>query len=175
MIINKKIIGNSIYLRNLTIDDASEKYCSWLNDSEVNKYISTTNSTIDQIKKYILEKNKSKDCIFLGIFDIKNDSHIGNIKLEPIDFEKKSAIFSILIGDRNYWGKGVGTEATRLLSDYAFKELSLKSIELGVVPEHIAAIKVYEKVGFKKKGIKKKSFERNGIFYDNLIMEKLRD
>ena len=107
-----KIIGERIYLRTLTNDDASEKYCSWLNDPVVNRYLETMTATVPDLIKYIQEKNSSENCIFLGIFDSEKNQdnitqHIGNIKLEPIDFQNKIATISIMVGDKNYWKRGI--------------------------------------------------------------------
>ena len=55
------------------------------------------------MKQYIKEKRNKFDCLFLGIFLKDANKHIGNIKLEPIDFENKKATLGILIGDKNYW------------------------------------------------------------------------
>jgi len=165
-----KINGESIYLKSLDIDNATEEYASWLNDKEVNHYLETRVATREDLEKYIEEKNKSDEALFLGIFSIDTDEHIGNIKLEPIDFEKKQGTIGILIGNKKYWGKGVGTEATKLLVDYAFRELSLEEVNLGVILENKAAIRVYEKVGFEIVNIEKKSIRHGDEFFDKAVM-----
>ena len=109
MISNELIKGQRVFLRILKESDVSQRYCNWLNDSEVNKYLETKKITIDQLKKYVREKYESKNCLFFGIFIKENNGHIGNIKLEPIDFEKKKATMGMLIGEKNYWGKGLAT------------------------------------------------------------------
>jgi len=79
------LITNKIYLRKLIENDASTEYCSWLNDSEVNKYLETHKITIMELKEFINGCNNNKNCLLFGIFDINNNLHIGNIKLEPIE------------------------------------------------------------------------------------------
>ncbi len=146
---NKSLIkGKRIYLRLLTINDASQEYCQWLNDSEVNKYLETKNTTIQELREYIQERIDSPNALFFGIFD--KEKHIGNIKLEPIFWERKKVIFGFIIGDKKYWGKGIGTEATKLIVDFVFNFLNLDEVELGVLPQNKAAVRVYEKVGFIK-------------------------
>ncbi len=167
---NQKIIGERIYLRRLKEDDASQKYCDWLNDPEVNKYLETRKSTIDELKQYIRKQLSDPNSFFVGVFDKENDKHVGNIKLEPIDWTKKRAIFGILIGDKEYWGKGIGAEATKLIVDHAFRSMGLEKIELGVIAENRRAITSYEKVGFKTVKIKEKAVNHDGILYDDIIM-----
>lgn len=165
-----KIPGKRVYLRELTPKNASKEYCAWLNDSEVNKYLETRKCNIPELKRYIQKQLDDPNSFFVGIFDKKNNKHIGNIKLEPIDWKNKKAVFGILIGNKDYWGKGIGTEATKLIVDYAFKDMNLNEIELGVISENKAAIKVYEKVGFKVIDIKKNAVNHDGVLFDDVIM-----
>ena len=171
-IVNKKIKieGWRIYLGVLDEEKATPEYCDWLNDPEVNKYLETKESTIDELKQYIKDKNENPNCLFLGIFLKENNKHIGNIKLEPIEFDDKMATMGILIGGKDYWGKGIGTEATKLLVNYAFNSLHLKEINLGVISENKAAIKVYKKAGFQIDIIEKKSAKYGNKYYDGIIM-----
>ncbi|MFA4941300.1 MAG: GNAT family N-acetyltransferase [Patescibacteria group bacterium] len=179
---SKKIIinGKQIYLRSLTKRNATKNYCSWLNDEEVNKYLvnkyrNGAKATIKELRSYIDEKNKSQESIFLGIFYKKNNKHIGNIKLEPIDLKRRSAITGILIGDKNYWGRGVASEAIKLIITFSFKKLGLVELNLGVLPENKSARRVYEKNGFKLDRIKKKSIKLDGRFYDNYLMKLINN
>jgi RimJ/RimL family protein N-acetyltransferase len=147
---SKNIIlqGNRIYLRILEISDASEQYCEWLNDPQINKFLMTKKMKMGELKKYIKQKRSSKNCLFYGIFLKDINTHIGNIKLEPIDFEKSEATLGILIGNKSHHGKGYCTEAVKVLCRYAFKELKLQTITLGVLLENNSAVNCYKKAGF---------------------------
>jgi len=166
----KKLEGRKIYLKTLLAKNATEEYCNWLNDPEVNQYLETRKATISELGKYIKEKNENPNCLFLGIFFKENRKHIGNIKLEPIDFKNQKATISILIGEKDYWGRGIGTEAITLFVDYGFKNLNLKEINLGVISENKAAIKVYEKAGFKIIHIEKNAVRHGKKLFDKIIM-----
>lgn len=165
---NEKLLieGNRVYLRTLTESDATERYCSWLNDQTVNKYLETRSATIESLKKYIKEKNENPDCLFLGIFLKNTAEHIGNIKLEPIELGKKRAVLGLLIGDKRMWGKGFGTEVVKILVDWTFENIEINEIELGVITENQAAVKVYEKAGFKVNRIEKDKIKHDDIYYD---------
>jgi|GEM_PF-445132 len=170
------IKGKQIYLKKLNKYNATNKYCSWLNDKEVNKYLVNKyregrKATINEIKKYIHEKNNNSGCFLFGIFFKNNNKHIGNIKLEPIDFNKKNAITGILIGDKKYWGKGIASEAIKLVINFSFKNLKLSELNLGVLPENKSAIRVYEKNGFILDKIKRKSIKLENKLYDNYLMK----
>ena len=165
-----KINGNRIFLRTLKINNANKEYCRWLNDTQVNFYLGTKRATIAGLKKYIKEKNKSSNALLFGIFLKKNQKHIGNIKLEPIDFKEFKTTVGIIIGNKDYWGKGLAPEAIELLTDFAFRKLKIKEVNLGVISENKRAIKAYKKAGFKISGINKKSVCYGKKIYDNLIM-----
>ncbi|PIS05302.1 MAG: GNAT family N-acetyltransferase [Candidatus Buchananbacteria bacterium CG10_big_fil_rev_8_21_14_0_10_42_9] len=166
----KKIVGERVYLRELTLADATQEYCDWLNDPEVNYYLETRQSTISELEKYIQKQIDDPNSFFVGIFDNTNDLHIGNIKLEPIEWDKKVATFGILIGNKDYWNKGIGTEATNLIVRHAFEEMQLDEIKLGVIDLNKRAIRAYEKVGFKMTGVRKNAIDHDGQKFDDVIM-----
>lgn len=152
-----KIASQRVVLQPLKESDATEEYCQWLNDPTINRYLGTKGTTIAGLKEYIKAKNSNPNCLFLGIFFKEGQEHIGNIKLEPIDLKKGTATVGILIGNKDYWGRGLATEATKLLTDYAFSKLKLKKIDLAVDARNRPAIKVYQKAGFKVASIDKEN------------------
>lgn len=140
--------GERIFLRPLREDDATPEYAGWLSDPEVNRFLETKGSTLDELRAYIRGQAENPASVFYGIFLRTGGKHIGNIKLEPILFHRKEATIGILIGERECWGKGYCTEAVKLLVSWAFSKLSLDRIQLGVVTENRAAVRCYEKAGF---------------------------
>ena len=73
-----------------------------------------------------------------------------------------------------YRGKGIVSEAVKLLCDYAFKKYNLVRIEAGVREYNKASIKILEKNGFKLEGIKRKAVFKQGKYYDDLIYAKVK-
>lgn len=165
--LNKNVIieGERIFLRILTEKDASDKYCSWINDLEVNKYLESKKATVQDLIEYIRVRFDDPNCLFFGIFIKSNNNHIGNIKLEPIDFKKKVATLGILVGEKEYWNKGFGTEALNSLIKFSFDELKLEEINLSVYKQNIGALKAYEKSGFK-------IYEEDGEAYKLNVLKK---
>ncbi len=155
---NIKIEGKRINLIPLREKDATAKYASWINDPEINKFLDTKKATIEGLKEYIKGMYNDPNALFLGVFLKDSNIHIGNVKIEPIDFNKKMTSLGTLIGDKNYWGKGYASEAYRILIKYAFNELKLEFIEAGIPLDHIAALKAVQKVGFKIKRKREKGY-----------------
>ena len=78
---------------------------------------------------------------------IKNtDEYVGNIQL--LDIDNETAEFHLFIGEKKYWGKGIGYKASLTLLRYAFYNLNLKNIFLEVHSDNLAAYSIYKKVGF---------------------------
>lgn len=169
---NVVVRGRQVQLRPLCESDATQQYASWLNDTTVNQYLETRSVTVKELQEYIRTKRAAPDVLFLGIFCCDTGKHIGNVKLEPIDSKKKTAMMGLLIGDKEYWGKGVGTEVTNLITDIAFNKLGLKEVTLGVIPENKPAIRVYEKCGFKILKVNKGAINHDGVLHDQIIMVK---
>ena len=138
-------------LRQLITDDISDRYLSWLNREE-SPYIEygKNHSTIEELKVYVSEREREKDVLFLGIFT-KKKKHIGNIKYEPIDLIRKTATMGILIGDKDWRGKGVAMEVIKASAHYLNSMYGVTTIFLGVNPNHQVAVSVYKKIGFKFK------------------------
>jgi RimJ/RimL family protein N-acetyltransferase len=85
-----------------------------------------------------------------------------------------TATLFVGIGEREHWGKGLGTEATRLICEYGFFFRNLHSIKVEVNGYNRRAIRVYERLGFKLVGRLRDAVVMNGIRYDRVIMDLLR-
>lgn len=138
---------------NVTIRPLIEKdaYMSvkWRNDSEVFKYTGHTYNneiTIDSELEWI--KRVMQNCNEYRCAILVNNIYVGNIYLT--DITNESAFYHIFIGDKRYWGKGVAYHASKLILDYAFKKLLLSKVYLNVKTENLKAIKLYNRLGFKK-------------------------
>jgi RimJ/RimL family protein N-acetyltransferase len=74
--------------------------------------------------------------------------YVGEVVLNGIDWGTRSANFRIALASKNYFGKGFGSEATRLILTFGFESLDLHRIELEVFDFNPRAQHVYEKIGF---------------------------
>jgi [ribosomal protein S5]-alanine N-acetyltransferase len=139
-------------LRQLSVNDVTETYLGWLDDAETKKWISSASTTekLMELKKYVLHRVAREDICFLGIFDRKNQLHIGNIKYEPVNAELGYAIMGILIGNVNYRGKGVFEEVFKASASWLKEHRNISEILLGVQNKNISAVHAYRKVGFKE-------------------------
>lgn len=138
----------SVYIRPLELADARISY-KWRNDRQIWIYTSFKSSdyiTEEIETEWLREKLAQPDEKRFAICVKGLDTYIGNIQLLKIDNGR--AELHLFIGNRLYWGKGVGYQATSLIIQYGFETLGLDYIYLDVHPANIPALALYEKAGF---------------------------
>ena len=171
MAISQGIVeGDRIYLRYIKLTDVNDNYLSWLNDDEVMKGIVTSGYNLQKLQSYVREKFNSTHTHFFAIVLKSNNVHIGNIKLDYHDSNANLSEMGVLIGDKDYWGKGIAKDACSLVLDYGFKKLNLRKIFLAVFENNIHAIKLYKSLGFKTEGKLIKHVCVQGVLYDKYFM-----
>jgi len=98
---------------------------------------------------------------------------LGTTHLKNLDWRNRTAEFGIAIGEADARGRGFGTEAARLMLDYAFTALGLHSVMLTVYPFNHAAIRAYDKAGFKEFGRRRQCDLMGGKLWDVVYMDCL--
>jgi RimJ/RimL family protein N-acetyltransferase len=115
------------------------------------------------------------DGFYFIIHKLDADQRIGFVGLGGISWNHGEAWVGIGLGERAYWGKGYGTDAMRVILRYAFTELNLHRVSLGVFEYNPRAIRSYEKVGFVSEGRSRKQVGREGKRWDEVHMGIRRD
>lgn len=115
----------------------------------------------------------SKDAYNFRIRTLSDDTLIGFIHLQ-VNWPNQVAEVGIAIGDPAYWSHGYGSDAMRVTVNYAFRELGLYKIMLGVFSYNTRAIRSYEKAGFVHEARARAIIFRDGQHYDMLHMGILR-
>jgi ribosomal-protein-alanine N-acetyltransferase len=160
-----------IYLREVRESDVNENYYNWINSTEINQYLETRYfpRSYENIISHVKNLDGQSNEIFFAICDKETDNHIGNIKLGPINWVHGFADISLLIGDKKFWGKGIGTQAIKAVCNFAFNTLNLHKLKAGCYERNIGSSKAFEKAGFLKEGVLKKQWKLNGEFCDQII------
>ena len=170
------IKGKTIYLCPRTSKHVN-LYIKWKNDPKVRIYSrNVIPRTIDEQKKrFETRGNKLPEHISFEIWHIKANRPIGVTGLNHIDWVNGWANANLLIGEPDYWGQNIATEATELLAEYAFNELNLNKLHGGAAVENIGSWTVAEKVGFVFEGIIKDEMYVNGKYVDGKSYHLLKD
>ncbi len=170
------IEGNEISLA-VQDSDHVDLYAKWINNPKVRVFArSETPIRVEDIKKWF-EPRKGRVPKFI-VFDIwhkKDKKPIGQCGLSWINWVNGWANAFLSIGEPEYWGKNIATEATEMLVEYAFNELNLNKLQGGAAVENIGSWSVAEKVGFQFEGIRKDSMYVNGKYHNGKTYRILKE
>ena len=171
------IRGQRIYLRSIERDDLDLCH-AWMNDEDLRstlaqRYPMSLPREADWIERVTRGQDPSEMTFAICLAD--GDRHIGNCGLMAIDRDNRTATLGILIGEKDCRGRGFGTEALRTLCRFAFEEMDLRKIRLDTHAGNEAALRAYEKVGFRREGLLRQEFYRKGRALDVVRMGLLRD
>ena len=170
------IEGERIYLREIRLSDANKNYRDWMNDPEINQYLESRFEgwSVGKLKRYISNIKRNPDSVFLTIVLRNGNKHIGNIKIGPINRRHRYADVGVIIGEKSFWGKGIATEAIKLVVDYAFNKLGLHKLTAGAYSCNIGSIRAFKRAGFSVEGVRKKHGFCNGKYIDGVLLGIVR-
>lgn len=170
------IYGERLRLRAIEKEDLP-KFVEWLNDPDVreNLFVNHPFSSAQEEKWF-------EDLLSQPVYerplciDVKTETGwhmIGNLSLMDISNVNRSAELGIVIGDKDYWNQGYGTEAIHVLVNHAFKELNLHRVYLRVYDTNPRGMRCYEKVGFRHEGTQREAIFKDGRYIDMHMMSVL--
>lgn len=148
----------------------------WLNDLDVTRTLGALSVGVhpreSQERAYDRAVHTEGDVSF-AIYARADQRPIGSTSLREISFRTSTATFSIFIGERSCWDRGFGTEATRLVLDFAFHALGLHNVLLTVYDNNPRGVRAYEKAGFRVIGRRREAYKLGQERYDVVYMDAL--
>jgi RimJ/RimL family protein N-acetyltransferase len=174
------ILGQQIRLRPIEKDDLP-RFVKWFSDPDVRYFLAAYRPfSQDQEDQWYLRNREAGDLQAWAI-DAQPDDltvgpwiHMGSCGFHEIDWRNRMGEVGIMIGARDFWGRGYGTDAMRTLVGWGFDMLNLHRLQLRVYADNARAIRCYEKVGFQHEGRLRESHYSNGFYRDTLLMSLLR-
>lgn len=150
-------------------------FVRWMNDFTVTGMLAVQPRpmTLEQETAWYERAALDEASRTFGIYERATGRAIGNCGLHDLEFRHRRCEVGILIGDAECRGKGYGTEAMRLLLDYAFTALGMHSVMLWVYEYNIAARRCYEKIRFRAAGRRREARWFNGRYWDKIMMDIL--
>ncbi len=166
--------GETVFLRPIQASDAEPMYHA-LSDQETNRLTGTHETfTLAQVQAFCARIAEADDRADYAIVLKENPAVIlGEVVLNDISWPNRSSSFRIALYSQDYFGNGYGTQATRLIVKYGFERLKLHRIDLEVYDFNPRAAYVYEKVGFKREGVKRDALLWDGRYQDAIVMSIL--
>lgn len=168
------LVSKKVNLREINELD-TERIIKWRNNEKVRRNFFIQDKVTEEGHLWWLEnKVKTGEVAQFIIIDNEDGIEVGSVFLRDIDNKNKKAEYGIFIGEDSARGKGIGTEAAKLICEYGFKELGLNRIFLRAFSHNIQAIASYTKAGFMLEGILKDDIYGDGKYYDIVIMAQLK-
>jgi RimJ/RimL family protein N-acetyltransferase len=149
-------------------------YQSWINDLSVSRFLRAWPMSLDQETGWYENAATSTDMAYFTIYELQDLRPIGGVDLHGIDTVNRTAELGVMIGEKDARGRGLGTEAVRLMCDYGFHALNLHSIWLLTFGWNIAGQKAYVKAGFKEIGRRREARFFDGRYWDDIYYDILR-
>lgn len=166
---------------NIKLSPFSEEYVtlyhSWRNDMEVMQFDQPGflyPISYQEVSKWHEKINTYKNSHSFIIIDKETERAIGICAFLNMDYKNRNVELSIVIGEKEFWGRGYGKEVMKLMMKIGFEEFNMHKLYLRVMSFNKKAIGMYEKLGFKKEGILKETIYRDGKYNDTIYFGMTR-
>jgi len=150
-------------------------YLKWLSDPEVNKYLEARHQKYSKstLTQWIHANHNSKDSEIFSLIDDLSETPIGTLRISRINLRYKTCDLGLMIGDKNFWGKGYGTESIKKACTY-LKDSGFRKVHAGAYSANIGSIKSFLKNDFSTEGryIAEVIDDSTGMLDDILLMSK---
>ena len=152
------VVGEKVALGPLRPDLAAV-YARWMNQPEVRRGLDQLGIATPQSQQKWVEENLERgaqgapDVVEFTVYDRSDSTPVGTAGLLSIAHAHGCAEFAIALGERR--GRGLGTEATRLVLDFAFHVLRLRNVLLETLEWNVAGLTAYERAGFRRIGVRR--------------------
>ena len=152
------VVGQKVALGPLR-QDLAASYARWMNQLEVRRGLDHLGIATPQSQEKWVEENlergakRAPEAVEFTIYDCTDSTPIGTAGLFHIAHAPGTAAFGIALGERR--GQGRGTEATRLVLDFAFHVLQLRNVLLEALEWNVAGLTAYERAGFRRVGVRR--------------------
>lgn len=159
-------------------DSDLEMAQSYINDPEVTRNLSPRIpylATLKDEKTFFDGISFMKDTYNFAIEAKDTCKYIGGCGINEIDWKNSIATIGIMIGDKDYWSRGYGTDAMKLLIKFIFEQMNINKVKLNVYSFNERAIKCYLKTGFTQEGVLREELFRDGKYHDIIIMGILKN
>lgn len=160
-----------VYLRALEPEDYKTSI-RWRKDDDIWNMLGGTKYFVSEAyeKKWVEDAIFSAKDLKLAICLSENNLYIGNVYMTDIDMINRSCQSHVMIGEKDYWGKGLAKEALLQALDYMIKEKGIQRIEALILESNTQSVKMHEKCGYVVEGLRRNAVYKNGRFHNQYIL-----
>lgn len=170
----EQLVGDLVVLRRHGPGNL-KAFQRWYSDAEVARLTRYQDGPMrrDEIERFFAARVVGHDSLALAVHERATDRLIGTCAFSQLDGENGSSMYHITIGEKDCWGRGYGTDATRLMLGHAFETLRLHRVALAVFEFNERAIRSYRSCGFVVEGRAREAIWRDGRWWDEITMSIL--
>ncbi len=171
-----QIVGKLVALRRPHANDLPS-VIRWYRDKEIarlTRYQARPMSE-GEVERFFQYRMLAEDALAYSFVELPDWRLFGFTTFSSLDADNGSVMFHITIGERDAWGRGLGTEVTELMLGHAFDRLGLHRVGLSVFSYNLRAIRAYEKAGFAIEGRLRDAILRDGVYWDEIQMGAIAD
>lgn len=169
--------GGRVRLRGWEKSDA-DALLRWRSDEDLNRLLGPPTLPVSRTQQERFVGQVSAPDAEVKSFAIETldgKKLIGEAGIRAINWMSRKAEFFIAIGEKDQWGRGLGTDAVRVVIRLAFEKMNLNRLFLSVLADNARAIRCYEKCGFKREGLLRSESYVDGEYRDVIVMGLVRD
>lgn len=174
--VNPFLVGKRVYLRPHVETDLLE-WTAWFNDPEVTRNLEQAyfpNTVVAQTRR-LESLYKDRSTVQLAVVDKRSGKLAGTVGLHQINLFNRNADVSIVVGNKTFWGSGLGREAVALAVGHGFDKLNLHKITAGMVVANRASTKLFLELGFRKEALIKEQLYIGGKYQDMILVAAFKD
>lgn len=149
-------------------------YLCWVRDYEVIKTLNKIDYlrpvSFEEVKKYCMLLMQSINDMYFAIYDIATHRFIGTLRVSKINWTSRVADIGIMIGNKEFWGKGLASDVICLISQYLFNKCGLRKLTAGYMAINPAMGKAFSKAGFVQEGVLREQNYFEGKYVDHIHM-----
>ena len=169
--------GEKVRLREYRREDVKTAQ-RFMNDSEIMKFLRPNVPYLYKLEdeqKWFERVSSTNDTYTFAIETLNDNRYIGGCGVEKVDWKNSVVTVGIFIGDKDYWGKGYGTDAMKILIRFIFEQMNINKVNLHVYSFNERAMKSYKKCGFVKEGALRQELYKDGKYHDIVVMGLLKE
>jgi RimJ/RimL family protein N-acetyltransferase len=172
---HEPLVSRRVILRPFSRDDLPFVQ-KWFNDAEVRKLTGEV-APMDSVEaeKFFESLRVDKNRLWFAVILKRGNRVVGEAGLLRMFKPWRCTDMSVVIGEKDAWGKGYGTEAGHLLLDYAFERLGFHRVSVGVVGFNRRALRFWRGLGFRKEGVQRDGYYCDGEYSDFVMMSILEN
>jgi ribosomal-protein-alanine N-acetyltransferase len=156
-------------------------YFKWLRDLEVVRYIGRdellAGIPFSEVERYVEQLWANENCYFLAVYHSESKNFIGTAKINFFNerFRRSGlADIGIMLGDRDSWGQGLGTDVLRNLSKFAFEQLGARKLSAGAMSPNTAIVKAFLRIGYLEEGRLRQHLLIENEYCDHVLLGCLK-